>query len=99
MNVKNLTECDFEWSGGGYIGYQWLRKLFCGEDYEGIDLNVFHALFPNLLVVKVHELSVIKSYFLNDIYKFIQYGKSKIGYFELAISKEYGYSNIHQQIN
>ena len=96
MNVKTLTECDKR-SGGGYIGYRWLRKLFCGKDYEGINLNVFHALFPNLLMVRVRDLSSIQSYFLNDIYTFIQTGKSKIYYFELSISKEYGYSNIHQQ--
>ena len=97
MNDDILKECDYIMSDGGYIGYSWLHSLFCCQEYEGINLNVFHALFPNISKVQVVNLSLIESSFLNAIYKFIEEEKSKIYYFELGISEEYGFSNIYEQ--
>ena len=95
MSVDILTECDVD---GGYIGYSFIKSLFCKIKYQGINLNVFHVLFPNLRVIQISYLSLIDSNFLNDIYLFIQNNKkSKIWYFSLRICPEFGVSNILNQ--
>ncbi len=53
MNVNILKEYSIE--SLGYIGYTFLKSLFCHEAYEGIDLYIFTASFPQLQAIRVHN--------------------------------------------
>ena len=100
MNVEVLKECNWNLIGGygGYIGYLFLKKLFCAENYEGIHLDVFYALFPNLRHVEVLELTSIDIQFLDDIYELLKNtGDSKDWYIELHICLDIKDSNIFHQ--
>merc|ERR1712176_1473468 len=93
MNVKMLEECDRK--GGGYIGYKFLKSLFCAKHYEGINLETFNALFPNLLRVNISGLSLIDPRFVNNIIGFMKNNnKTRIQYFQLHTSKQSGISNV-----
>ena len=93
MNVDILKEYNKDTCG--YIGYSFLRKYFCDKNYESINLDFINILFPSITIIKVSNLSLICSYFLDNILKFIQKNK-KIIYVELEIAKEFGYSNLYQ---
>eukprot|EP01084_Bolivina_argentea_P260586 440106_1 len=101
MHVNMLTKCDAI-SGNGYIGYLFMESLFCANSYEGINLDLCIALFPNLTYLEVIGLSLIESEFLIDIYNFINSNSaSKIEKFCLNIDAEFKYGNIkyHMVIN
>eukprot|EP01084_Bolivina_argentea_P298646 514686_1 len=93
MNTNLSKRCNSEdW---GYIGYKFMREMFCHQQYEGVDLEVFSTLFPNLELVKVYKLSKIDSRFLDDIIDFLGLeNNSKVYYFELRIAKKFDFSNI-----
>ena len=73
MNVDILKQCNTGYVG--YIGYYFLKHVFCSKYYQGINLNVFYALYPNLERVQLFELSSIDSNFLDHIYKFLSNNK------------------------
>eukprot|EP01084_Bolivina_argentea_P299109 515564_1 len=96
MNVNHLKEV-YE-GDSGYIGYSFLRSLFCTKDYEGIDFNVIYSLFPQLEIFTIRGLSSIASAFLDDIYQFIKQSKTiTLKRIELDILYEFGWSNIFEQ--
>ena len=88
MNAKILNEC--EQGNGGYIGYSFCEKVFLCDDYHGINLNAFHALFRNLQSIFVRELKSISSEFLEDIFVFLKKknDSSQIDYIELHIDRD-----------
>ena len=97
-NYKNFINSHLNYNGYGYIGYKFLKSLFCINKYQAINLNLFHSLFPNLHTISIYNLSSIHSYFLNDIINFLQtLNRNKFILFFLAISTKYGISNIVQQ--
>eukprot|EP01084_Bolivina_argentea_P000945 1735_1 len=97
MFVNILDKCDGN-SGNGYIGYSFLQSLFCVKEYEGINLDLCMALFPNLKYLSVVGFSAIDSNFLNCIYSFIESNiDSHIEQVELGIEKQVKLSNVAQQ--
>eukprot|EP01084_Bolivina_argentea_P183658 316877_1 len=97
MNIDVLRDVDLKWSGGGYIGYSFLRSLFCSKGYQGIILNVLHSLFPNLLNLEIYQLSSIDADFMNDIYDFLKSNVSKLQLVVLQSTKKVNYSNVSIQ--
>ena len=85
---------------GGYIGYSFLKHLFCAKHYQGINLNAFYALYPNLHRIEVFDLNSISSCFLDDIHQFLSNNKdSKVDHIELHICLHIKDSNIFDQCN
>ncbi len=62
MNIDVLKEYDDQY--GGYIGYTFLKQIFCNEKYEGVKIDVFNMLFPRLKNVIISNLSCVNSNFL-----------------------------------
>ena len=90
MNTTRLNKCSRDKAGGtgGYIGYSFCSKLFLSDTYEGINLYIFHRLFPNLKCIIVHELKAISDQFLENIYLFLkEHSSSNIDYIELHVVK------------
>ena len=90
LNVTMLKQCNNLYIGGigGYIGYSLCSKLFVCDNYHGINLHIFHALFPNLAVICVHELIIISDEFLHSIYEFLKENRHlDIQYIELNVVK------------
>eukprot|EP01084_Bolivina_argentea_P008667 16219_1 len=97
MNTNVLKKIPLnDFSCFGYIGYSFLKKLVCNEEYEGINLHVLQALFPNLRTILIYDLSTIDTQFLNDIYEMLRKVES-INLIELYIDKEYNESNTVKQ--
>eukprot|EP01083_Nonionella_stella_P087749 244227_1 len=90
------TECG-QW---GY-GYKFLRSLFCAEDYEGIRLDLVHALFPQLKNLVVMRLWTIDSMFLDSIIKTLVRLREKKCTISITlyIKTQLEYSNITAQLN
>eukprot|EP01084_Bolivina_argentea_P254143 427156_1 len=98
MNVDILEGYDID--SLGYIGYKFMKSMFCTTKYEGIFLDMFSGLFPNLKHVYLCQLTKIDSRFLDDILEYLQYQKTgKLMYLELATTSELGMSNIIEQCN
>eukprot|EP01084_Bolivina_argentea_P185508 319899_1 len=74
FTVGMLNECEED--GGEYIGYKFLFKMLCSNQYEGVNLDILNALFPKLGTIKLCRLSHIDLGFLEAILKQVQYGKS-----------------------
>ena len=92
MRTNVLQKCCKSWIGGfgGYIGYEFCSKVLTSHSYGGINLNVFNALFPNLVSIKVFELKCIVSEFLDDLYDFLKNNRgSKIRSIELHVVADF----------
>ena len=91
MNATILNTCNndpYIGGCGGYIGYSLCSKLFLYDNYDGINLPIFNALFPNVRKVNVLELATISDEFLNSIYLFLKENKnSDIKYIGLHATK------------
>eukprot|EP01084_Bolivina_argentea_P314757 545206_1 len=90
MKTDNLKQCSNDDIGGygGYLGYSFMRSLFVVDEYEGINLTAFHALFPNLTHIFIAELVLIHDRFLDDICLFLSKNVSAIYYVALALVKD-----------
>ena len=88
MNTKTLKECDLS-CGGGYIGYNFCKLVFLSDNYQGINIDMFQKLFPNVSYVRVTQLEEISSDFLDAILSVLS-KDSSISYMELHLVKSYG---------
>eukprot|EP01084_Bolivina_argentea_P180318 311530_1 len=79
----------------GYIGYLFLKHMFCHSAYESINFNFINKLYPNLRCIQLFNLSFINSLTLNDILNFLRNNHStKVNTIKMVLMKSVSSSII-----
>eukprot|EP01084_Bolivina_argentea_P020546 38200_1 len=84
MNIEISNEYQF----GGYIGYLFLKQMFCSNNCESVNFHFINKLYPNLLRIQLQNLSVINTMILNEIFQFLSNQQSMINLIHLYLSKD-----------
>eukprot|EP01084_Bolivina_argentea_P180315 311521_1 len=67
MNIETSDA----WTEGGYIGYLFLKHIYCLNTHESVNFNFINKLYPNVRCIQLYNLSFINSLTLNDILNFL----------------------------
>eukprot|EP01084_Bolivina_argentea_P111446 198827_1 len=70
----NMNYMDIEISDvyeDGYIGYKFLKNIFCNDKYGSVNLDFVNKLYPNLTSIHVEGCLLIHPLLLDDILKLL----------------------------